>query len=183
MKSHLYLSIFYVSNFEPTYYFCIYTFISYYHPSTYLQRKKNRMWLRKDFYSATKLKWLYISVTSVEQLNLAESSGQRSMKTAIKSSRPLVHFSNKGQKLGIILENKLIQNSKLWKTFSNKKCSPKFIFLDKKKLRKIRMIFDIENWLWKSDFGLFWPSLLKWTKGLELFHGRFHRPLALLIHH
>ena len=43
MKSHLYLSIFYVSNFEPTYYFCIYTFISYYHPSTYLQRKKNRM--------------------------------------------------------------------------------------------------------------------------------------------
>ena len=26
----------------------------------------------------------------------------------------------------------------------------------KKRLRKIRTIFDIENWLWKSDFGTFW---------------------------
>ena len=26
----------------------------------------------------------------------------------------------------------------------------------KKKIRKIRMIFDIENWLWKSNFGTFW---------------------------
>ena len=25
-----------------------------------------------------------------------------------------------------------------------------------KKLRKIQMIFDIENWLWKSNFGIFW---------------------------
>ena len=65
-----------------------------------------------------------------------------------------------------------------------KKRAPKIVlFNEKKRLRKIRMIFDIENWLWKSEFGLFWPSLLKWTKGLELFHGRFHRPLALLIHH
>ena len=27
---------------------------------------------------------------------------------------------------------------------------------DEKKLRKIPMIFDIENWLWKSNFGTFW---------------------------
>ena len=26
----------------------------------------------------------------------------------------------------------------------------------KKKLRKIRMIFDIEHWLWKSNIGTFW---------------------------
>ena len=26
----------------------------------------------------------------------------------------------------------------------------------KKKLEKIRMIFDIKNWLWKSNFGSFW---------------------------
>ena len=31
----------------------------------------------------------------------------------------------------------------------------------KKKFRKIRMIFDIENWLWKSDLGTFWRPL--WT--------------------
>ena len=26
----------------------------------------------------------------------------------------------------------------------------------KKKLGKIRIIFDIENWLWKSEIGKFW---------------------------
>ena len=31
----------------------------------------------------------------------------------------------------------------------------------KKKFRKIRMIFDIENWLWKSDLGTFWWPM--WT--------------------
>ena len=27
----------------------------------------------------------------------------------------------------------------------------------KKKLRKIQIIFDIENWLWKSEIGIFQP--------------------------
>ena len=26
----------------------------------------------------------------------------------------------------------------------------------KKKIGKIRIIFDIENWLWKSEIGTFW---------------------------
>ena len=26
----------------------------------------------------------------------------------------------------------------------------------KKKIRNIRIIFDIENWLWKSEIGIFW---------------------------
>ena len=30
----------------------------------------------------------------------------------------------------------------------------------KKKMRKIRMIFYIENWLWKSNFGTFWQLAL-----------------------
>ena len=29
----------------------------------------------------------------------------------------------------------------------------------KKKLRKLQMIFNIENWLWKSNFGTFWQLL------------------------
>jgi hypothetical protein len=29
----------------------------------------------------------------------------------------------------------------------NKKCAPKMVFFNKKKLRKIQMIFDIKNWL------------------------------------
>ena len=29
-----------------------------------------------------------------------------------------------------------------------------------KKIRKIRTIFDVENWLWKSNFGTFWHLLI-----------------------
>ena len=61
-----------------------------------------------------------------------KKQGQRSMKTAIKSSRPLVHFSNKDQILGGILENKGFQNLKLQrKNVRNKKYAPKLIFLKK----------------------------------------------------
>ena len=41
----------------------------------------------------------------------------------------------------------------LSKNVNNKKCAPKLVFFnEKKKLRKIRMIFDIETWLWKFIF-------------------------------
>ena len=75
----------------------------------------------------------YLSVPSLEQHSFEFSAvvnkqGQRTMKTAIKSFMPLVHFSNKAQKLGIILENKGFQNLKLLKNVRNKKCPPKLIF-------------------------------------------------------
>ena len=85
---------------------------------------------------------------------------QRSMKTAIKSYRPLVHFSNKGQKLGTILENKVPQTLNLPKNDGNKKCSPKLIFFNEKKIRKIRIIFDIEKCL-KVRIWPFLPLLIK----------------------
>ena len=44
------------------------------------------------------------------------------------------HFSN--ERL-----SKLI----LSKNVNNKKCAPKLVFFNEKKLRKIRMIFDLEN--------------------------------------
>ena len=28
---------------------------------------------------------------------------------------------------------------------------------------------QLKDWLWKSNFGNFWPSLPKWTKGLNFF--------------
>jgi hypothetical protein len=34
----------------------------------------------------------------------------------------------------------------LSKNFNNKKCAPKFVFFNEKKIRKIPMIFDVENW-------------------------------------
>ena len=36
----------------------------------------------------------------------------------------------------------------------------------KKKFGKIRIIFDIENWLWKSKFCNFWQRLLNWMQDL-----------------
>ena len=76
----------------------------------------------------------------------------------------------------------VFQNLKLKNSFSNKTCFPKLIFFNEKKIRNIRMIFDVKNWL-KSDFGHFWLLLQKWTKGKEYFYGHFNRPLALLIYH
>ena len=52
-------------------------------------------------------------------------------------------------------------NGELSKINFIKKCAPKLIFFnEKKKLRKIRIIFGIENWLWKSNFGTFWHLLI-----------------------
>ena len=46
----------------------------------------------------------------------------------------------------------------VWLTYQNnqkmsiKKCAPKLVLFNEKRLRKIAVIFDIENWLWKSTF-------------------------------
>jgi hypothetical protein len=34
------------------------------------------------------------------------------------------------------------------------------IFLDEIFYEKIGMIFDIENWVWKYDFGTFWRTVI-----------------------
>jgi len=49
------------------------------------------------------------------------------------------------QKLGIILESKVVQKLNLEKNVFTKKWSPKLIFLDGFFLEKNGMIFDIEN--------------------------------------
>ena len=48
------------------------------------------------------------------------------------------------QKLGTILENKVVQKLKFSKNDNNKKPS-KLKFFNEKKIRKIGMIFDMEN--------------------------------------
>ena len=74
------------------------------------------------------------------------------------------------QKLGLILESKVVQKLSLEKNVFNKKCSPKLIFLDEFFFEKIRLIFDIENWLWKYNFGTFWgPGAMSIYK-IQQFH-------------
>ena len=49
------------------------------------------------------------------------------------------------QKLGMILENKVVQKLKLEKNVFYKKWSPKLIFLNEFFLKNFPLIFDIEN--------------------------------------
>ena len=50
-----------------------------------------------------------------------------------------------GQKFGLILVIKFFFNLKLSKNHLHKKCAPNLLFFNEKKIRNIRMIFDIEN--------------------------------------
>ena len=50
-----------------------------------------------------------------------------------------------GQKSGMILPCEVVLKLKLPKNHFNKKRDPKILFLNEKKIRKIGMIFDIEN--------------------------------------
>ena len=79
------------------------------------------------------------------------------------------------QKLGIILENKVIKKLMLSKMSITKNVLLNWYSSMKKKLRKIRMIFDIENWLWKSNFGTFWQLAINPKLKIQSF------PLGMLI--
>ena len=80
------------------------------------------------------------------------------MKTAIKSSRPIVHFCKKDQILGGILENKGFQNLNLRKDVRNKKYAPTLVFLKKIFFLKILIIFDITTLHHKLIWEVrFWP--------------------------
>ena len=80
------------------------------------------------------------------------------------------------QKMGMILENKVVQKLKLEKNIFYKKWSPKLIFFKEFfQIEKIPSIFDIENWLWKYDFGTFWRTIIHCRIVLK------KNPLSMLI--
>ena len=56
------------------------------------------------------------------------------------------------QKLGMILENEVLQKLRLEKKVFSKKWSPELIFINEKKNQKILSIFDTEN---QVNFGTF----------------------------
>ena len=43
----------------------------------------------------------------------------------------------------------------VFKKHQQQKNAPKLIFFNEKKIDKIRITFDGENWLWKSEIGIF----------------------------
>ena len=82
------------------------------------------------------------------------------------------------QKLGIILENKVLKKLKFSKNVNNKKCTPKLILFNENFFGKFRIICDIENWLWKSKFCNFWQCLLNWMQDLKIFYRADYFPWA-----
>ena len=67
-------------------------------------------------------------------------------------------------KIGHHFSIKVIWKLILSKNVNNKRYAPKLVLFIEKRLRKIRMIFDIENWLWKSNFGLCHLPLIQNSK-------------------
>ena len=63
----------------------------------------------------------------------------------------------------------------LSKIVNNKKCAPKLILFNEKKIEKDSDDFDIENWLWKSNFGTFWQLAINPKLKIQPF------PLGMLI--
>ena len=91
------------------------------------------------------------------------------------------------QKLDVILESKVVQKLSLEKNVFNKQWSPRFIFLDKNFFEKIWLIFDIQNWLWKYNFGTFWQNVIIHRMFLKIFPwyhvDSWPRSLLLRTHH
>ena len=65
------------------------------------------------------------------------------------------------QKLGTILEDKVVQKLKFSKNDNKKTLLLNWYSSMKIFFRKIRTFFEVENWLWKSDLGSFWRPV--WT--------------------
>ena len=82
-----------------------------------------------------------------------------------------------------ILETKVVQFWCYTKLIKNRKVVPKLIFFKEIFLRKIPRIFDIENQLWKSDFGTFWRLFLAilqvWRKNQGHFCNQCNRAFNL----
>jgi hypothetical protein len=66
------------------------------------------------------------------------------------------------QKLGMILVIKWFKNCSYQEIIFTKNVPINNYSSMKKKIRKIRTIFDIENSLWKSKIGTFWPTVTGW---------------------
>ena len=72
-----------------------------------------------------------------------------------KEKKKILRGMSVHQKLGIILESKVVQKLSLEKNIFTKKWSPKLIFLNEKKKKKIPTIFDLKNRLSKYHFATF----------------------------
>ena len=108
------------------------------------------------------VRWVSVVEFHDQALSIGKVFGQES--TVVKWNYQILglHQVTVRQKLGVILVIKWFWNWSQQKMIFTKKVrlnwysSMKFFF------RKIRMIFDIENSLWKSKIGTFWRTVSGW---------------------
>ena len=82
-----------------------------------------------------------------------------------KCAPKFVFFNEKKSKIIFDVENwcyqkKLITKNVLLNSYSSMK----------KKIRKIRMISDVETWVWKSNLGTFWHLPITPIHKIQWFH-------------
>ena len=95
------------------------------------------------------------------------------MKRYIKIFLAFWSFRIEGQKLGPFLVTKYIK----YQSYQNMlliKVGLLFFIFYIKRFREIRLIFDMEKWLWMSELCCFRPSILKQPKGQKYFDDCFH---------
>ena len=102
-----------------------------------------------------------------------------------KVFKSCLQLSKSRQKLDFILENKVVQKLQFPKNVNNKMCAPKIKFFNEKKVRKIWIIFDIENWLctimyWNYSLSLYPPSH---TAQIKLRHPSIKKSLLYIMWH
>ena len=76
---------------------------------------------------------------------MIQQGGDFSKKISKMKKEFSFEFNRDRQKLGTILENKVVQKLKFSKNDNNKNPSSKLTFFIEKKIRKIQLIFDIEK--------------------------------------
>ena len=85
-----------------------------------------------------------------------------------------IFFTNPGiqawSKIRHDLSNKGDLKLNLPKTHFNKKCAPKLLFFIENKMRKVWMIFQIENTLRKSNFGIWDLQKNALSSGYQILH-------------
>ena len=114
------------------------------------------------FPNLVKSRWVSVVEFHDPRLGIGKVFGQES--TVVKWNYQILGLYQVMvcQRLGVILVIKWFKNWSQQKMLFTKKVhlnwysSMNFFF------RKIRMIFDIENSLWKSKIGTFWRTVTRW---------------------
>ena len=109
-----------------------------------------------------KVRWVSVVEFHDPTLGIGKVFGQES--TVVKWNYQILglHQVMVRQKLGVILVIKWFKNWSQQKMLFTKKVRLNWYSSMKIFFRKIRMIFDIENSLWKSKIGTFWQTVTWW---------------------